>query len=45
MNRSTTAAATETVQVGRLTVTTHRGPATGQLCFKPAAGALCFRVR
>lgn len=43
MNRANTA--TETVQVGRLTVTTHRGPAEGQLCFAKASSALCFRVR
>lgn len=42
MNRSDTT--TQTVQVGRLTVTTHRESAPGQLCFN-RANALCFRVR
>jgi hypothetical protein len=33
----------ETVNVGRLTVTSHRGPSAGQLCFKKTTDdALCF---
>ncbi|WP_281357004.1 hypothetical protein [Mycolicibacterium anyangense] len=43
MNNSNTVA--ETVQVGRLSVTTHRVPAAGQLCFAKASSALCFRAR
>ena len=42
MNRSNTA--TQTVQVGRLTVTTHRAPAVGELYVKRCA-APCLRIR